>query len=191
MKYLALAAPAILALAACGANSVNFGGADTDFDELVNEAIALTGQVDSLDPTDTLDDFEGTASYNGVAVIADDFFASDEGIIGDVAMSVNFDTATLSGNVDSFYSTPLDGEVPEDTATGEGVPGALTLSATALGTAFLMDVDGNITLDGIGQAVSGTLDSGFLGDAGQIIVGAGTLDGSNSDPQMILSASSD
>ena len=46
MKYLALAAPAILALAACGANSANLGGSDTEFDELVNEAIALTVQVD-------------------------------------------------------------------------------------------------------------------------------------------------
>ena len=60
MKYLALAAPAILALAACGSNSANLGGSDTQFDDLVNEAIALTDQVDLLDPTDTLDDFEGT-----------------------------------------------------------------------------------------------------------------------------------
>ena len=191
MKYLALAAPAVFALAACGANSANFGGADTDFDELVNEAIALTDQVDSLDATVTLAGLSDTVSYNGVAVIADNFLTSDEGIIGDVAMSVNFDTATLSGNVDSFYSTPLDGELPEATGTGVAVPGALTLSAAGLDTAFLMDVDGNITLGGVGQTVTGSLPSGFLGDTGQLIIGAGTLDGSVSSPEMILSATSD
>ena len=134
---------------------------------------------------------KGPASYNGVAVIADNFLTSDEGVIGDVSMSVDFDTAMLSGNVDSFYSTPLDGELPEDTATGVAVPGALTLSATGLDTAFLMDVDGNITLGGVNQMVSGTLHSGFLGDTGQVIIGEGTLDGSNSDPQMVLSATND
>jgi len=191
MKYLALAAPAVFALAACGANSANFGGADTDFDELVNEAIALTDQVDSLDATVTLAGLSDTVSYNGVAVIADNFLTSDEGIIGDVAMSVNFDTATLSGNVDSFYSTPLDGELPEATGTGVAVPGALTLSAAGLDTAFLMDVDGNITLGGVGQTVTGSLPSGFLGDTGQLILSGGTLDGSVANPEMVLTATSD
>lgn len=171
MKITILSAlPLIAALSACGGSSTSeasfeenafaFDSVNDGFDS--SNALAAAYNAATETPLQNLPD--GTARYDGVFLMfaaGDDQDGYGDGVVGQLQLSVNFDTKKLDGNVGSFIN---DFDVP--------VAGAVSISNGQIDTGTA-DVTGNIefqqgvtTINGVGnfdfRGVGGELNSAII-----------------------------
>ena len=157
LQYLA-AATFAASLSACSSTGTDGVGSDADIDlpdEFASLGDLLT-QVDNGALSEAADSLmSGTVSMTGAIGISD--VGDDEEVIGDLALSVDFNDGSVSGSASGFDFYDADGN------QGDAIGGTLTVAGAAgsvSGASFGADVDGtlidgsdNVTVDG---AISGT-----------------------------------
>ena len=181
MKFVILAVPAVFVLSACG------GGSTSEYQALVNKAEALAAKLEDISG-ETLVLPIGTASYDGVGIVAENIEATDADVyIGDVALDVDFDNQQLQGTMGGFYRTQFDSE---GNPAGDGIPvdGGFTISSASVATNFDMDVTGALTMDGVNQDLGGTISGVFGGDNAEVLIGGGTVGNVLMDVDMLMIA---
>ncbi|PTQ71884.1 hypothetical protein [Celeribacter persicus] len=157
MRFLTLAAvsAATLSLAACGGSSVDGDMSDVDlppqYDSL--EGLVSAAEKDELE-TASESQMSGTATMTGALAIGDIGEDEDLEALGDLSLTANFTSGTVSGTADNFALYNEDTlEVDTD------LTGSLSINGTISGTSLTADADG-ILNDGedhtLDLAMSGT-----------------------------------
>ena len=148
-------------LVACSENAP-----EATFTTLNSGAASLSTQAEGLDASASADiPTTGTASYSG-------YMGVDVGyneVIGDLSMSVDFASDSVSGSARNFISASNIAYTGDLTLTG----GFIDRTAdTALGDPHLLaDVDGTLTSDGIASTVDAQLRGTFQGPGRDIVSG--------------------
>lgn len=133
---------------------------------LQDETLALGETIAGLDVTPAADlPVTGSATYSGTARIALDPLAGGEGsdLIGQVQITADFETASLSGQADGFHGsidggdvTAFDGQLflsqGEIDASGGGDQIGANLNGTLSGGGDTLVVDGGVTGNFLGEA---------------------------------------
>lgn len=157
------------------------GGGDGTNSNATYDALVATGQthsdkLDTLTPTDILP--TNSATFTGVAVLADDFDSSTQGAIGEANLSVNFGTQTVTGSADTFFQTDIDTSGNAVPGTSAPVAGSLAFAGSGFapgsGAQFNLDVDGTVNFAGADQTIDGTASGAFFGPNADMLVGFGT-----------------
>ena len=164
-----LAAASTLAAAAL-AEDDEFDGPDAPrimalLSDVVDANSAATPEASAL---------TGTASYAG-DFAAGEIDDGDLGLLGDFALSVNFDAATLSGNLGGEII--VDGEGPRRVATGSA-----NITGTVDGTGMSATVTGVYVDGGEAAGIDGVMSGRFAGtDAGMVAGGMALAVGGDGD----------
>ena len=170
--------PVLALLCACGGGGGG-GDDDTPLSEYASDSIRasqLISQNASLAQTDaSAMPSTGYAEYDGIVGMA--FGATPESIasaeiIGELDLTANFATNTISGEFDDF-----------DTSSGQALSGQLIVSnGQIVGSDFTADITGTLTgTTNAPGAVSGTIDGDFLGTDHSAISGTGTATSDQGD----------
>lgn len=164
-----------LAVSACsgsgGSGSV-IGGGSTDYNTLISEAGRLSTRLGTLTATTTLP--SGGATYSGVVALADDFDTSTTGVVGAANLTANFGASTISGTGTGFYETAVTTSGGATAGSGTPVAGSLNFSGSGLGTVFILDVDGTVTIEGTPRTIAGSAAGAFFGPSAEMIAAFGT-----------------
>jgi len=165
-------------LTACGGggdlgNPIDLSVPGASYSDLDEAADFLT----SYRTTPNATSFSGTASYNGVMLMAEDLDprlgdatpgVSSEGIVGQVELTADFTSAnasgyTVSGSATNFYQTGIEtsgtfqGNPDGTTTTPGGLSGTVNLSATGVtGNFFELVITSGSAVGG--DSVSGSFD---------------------------------
>ncbi len=148
----------------------------------------MTKAVEYMDISGELDDAEGvavdmpeggTADYDGVVGIGARYRDGGVMMLGDAALTADFDAATIDGTLDKFVVAELDGDVDIDdflrNPVGalfefETADGEIDLTGgTITGTDFESDFDGRITTDAYVYRADGRLYGVFRGADAELL----------------------
>ncbi|TYB82786.1 hypothetical protein [Maritimibacter fusiformis] len=148
----------------------------------------MTKAVEYMDISGELDDAEGvavdmpeggTADYDGVVGIGARYRDGGVMMLGDAALTADFDAATIDGRLDDFIVAELDGDVDIDEFLGNPIGAAFSFrtadgeigvtGGSIAGTGFLADFEGTVTTDDNAYYAKGELYGDFLGANGQLI----------------------
>lgn len=166
---IAVSAAALLGLAACGGGGGTLGGPAATYGLLANEVSSRldgTGVLITAAPTGT-----GNPTYSGVMLVAVDIDpgdgdpASNSGYLGEIDITADFGTGSISGTADGFFDVDIDtatgkpigfntGSNPDGTVVSSGV--GFTASGIDSSPSFNPDFSGTIdsnTLDGLGSGL--------------------------------------
>ena len=170
--YPALAACGVLT--ACSGATVNLStGSGAEFNALVNESQRLSDRLLLLSPTATLPTTATGATYQGVVIVADDFTTSTTGVVGTADLTAHFTTPSVTGTGTGFFQTALNAS-NNPTGTGSPVPGSLNFASTSfIGTAFIMDVNGTVQIDGTSRTIGDPIAGAFFGPNAEMITAGG------------------
>lgn len=178
-----------LVLAACGGG----GGGVVDptgpgpFIDLLDEAQRQANKLVGLGGTTV--EATGTANYLGVMILAENPDGAGDTYSGTADIDMNFSApagGTLTGTATDFYYFDTTGANNAPNQEGTPVAGTLDLNATGLVydqpgpgiDTFETTVSGNLTVGGVLQNASGTMDTAFAGLGGNdvnMVVGQGNV----------------
>ncbi len=173
----AVAAIATLMLAGCTGTNLSVIGTSAEYNTLISEASRLGTRLAPLAPTPALPSSPSGATYQGVVVIADDFTApSATGIVGQANLTANFGTPSVTGTGTGFFQTSVNSGGGAVSGSGTPASGSLNFaSAGFVGTAFVLNVDGTVQLDGSSRTISTQPILGsFFGPNAEMVSAAGT-----------------
>ncbi|WP_201156498.1 hypothetical protein [Rhodobaculum claviforme] len=138
-----------------------FDGTDGERIRSLLTAVAEAGGTKPTDPAL----LAGTASYAGdfALVIVDDF-DDDASLLGDFAMSVNFDSGSLSGTLGREIIVD-DGD-RRTVAIGSG-----TINGTVTNNTMAAALTGAYTADGEAAQIDGRMNGQFVGAGGETVAG--------------------
>lgn len=172
---------AIASLSACGGSSTgstsSSGSTPTSFDQLKSASTdqlrergeALLAEYDTVDDT-TLDQMSaqtGTATYAGVTAFGEtpDFAIDDAVATSAISLTADFGADTISGEMTNFYAE-------NDVGEFQSVAGTIAVNGGVItDTTFTANISGDLVLPDGTEAVTGTLDGGFIGDNADAVEG--------------------
>ena len=194
MKDFCILAAASLVLTACGSSSttvplsqgnlVTFpaaGGAasgalaasdvaglgtafQTLFDALDDGSVDLTSQT-----------LSGTANFNGYIGVQGE--NENDGVIGNLTISANFDTNTVTADATDFAEFDFTDQANPVAVSTIGVEGGtLTGTGAITGTGFTSTLDGSVTINSNSFVLDGLMDGAFV-DNGSTLATVGVVSG--------------
>ncbi len=178
---------ACIGLAACVSNSdaeetIDFG-TQLSFAQLDTIETALVDVIDmaGVTPVDNIPD-TGLATYNGTMtfLLLD---GSEDGVIGQAEMNVNFGSTLITGGADNFYDL-----------NGNATAGAVTIDdavvVTMLGNFIAGDVNGAITFGAGEMEIETGLAGNFSGNNAEYVSGvmSGNATLAGNDPILVQGA---
>jgi hypothetical protein len=147
----------------------------------------VTKGIEYMDVAGKIDDAEGVAvempsdgaEYDGIVGIGARYRDGGVAMLGDAALTADFDAGTIDGVLDDFVVAEFDGDIDINeflmNPIGsmfefETADGQLDLrNGTITGTDFEADFDGNITTDAYVYAADGTLYGVFRGANAELL----------------------
>jgi hypothetical protein len=173
--FLAFVGISLLGLSACNSSGngldASAGENLADYDDL--EDLLVEVENGNLAAEDT-SARTGSVSMTGAVSMSMTDAAENLTLIGDLAMTADFDTDTASGTADGFTLFDDDTEEVESDLSGSLAMSGGTIS----GTDFDATMSGTLNESGDNFGVAMTLDGGFFDNGGVLVVGgdvAGTI----------------
>ena len=176
-----------------GGGSNGSGGGDlgasageslTDYADLETLLARIQNNDTSLTPEDT-STRTGSVSMTGAVGIEQLGETGNLTLVGDLAMTANFDTDTATGSATGFTLFNVDTEQVEADVTGT-VPMS---NGTISGTDFDANMNGNLSIDGGTYGgtygIAAALDGRFYDDNGRLVVG-GAVTGNVTNPDSTI-----
>lgn len=134
----------------------------------------------------------GTATYSGVAIMGAKSDTNAVGLMGDAALTADFDAASIAGTIDNFvgvediqvdadgnFSDLNDNPVSQTDvifALKNGSGSLAVNNGSIAGSTFTADFAGDVTLNSTVYSPEGTMSGDFSGADGQLIEASATCD---------------